>query len=252
MKEYTIKNSITELTIDQLNDADLQVIIENLQNIKLNFDQPTNCLFFVKGNSTVTAYDNSTVTACGNSTVTAYDNSTVTAYDNSTVTVCNNSTVTACNNSNIKQYSSSINLTINSKFVTLNKCYDIINSLEDWTSYNNVQKLNKTNIILYKRVNKDFKTQEVTKNETAWKVGTVVEHKNWQPELSECGEGKFHGCGITIMCDRFRDLKDDKYIAISVNLKDLYCWVKNPNYPEKIGFRRGKVMYECDKNGNKI
>ena len=244
MKEYKLKNSITELTADQINDEDLQVIIENLQNIELKFDQVTKCLFVVKGNSAVNAYDNSTVRASDNSTVRAYDNSTVRAYGNSTVS--------AYGNSNIKQFSKEIKLSINSKFVTINKCYNIINSLEDWESYNNVKKINQTNIMLYKRVSKEFKTQEGTENETDWLIGTVVEHKNWAPELNECGSGKFHACGITMMCDKFRDKKGDRYVAISVNRKDLYCWVENPNYPDKIGFRKGKVLFECDKNGEKF
>jgi len=105
-------------------------------------------------------------------------------------------------------------------------------------------------IILYKRVSYDFKTQENTKNETVWKIGDKVIHPNWQPEFGECGPGKFHACAYPHWCDIFRNKKGDRYIAIKVSINNLHEWKDNPSFPQKIGFREGIVLYECDRNAN--
>lgn len=118
----------------------------------------------------------------------------------------------------------------------------------DWFSNNGIQK--KDQLILFKRVSNDFKTQEGTPNETIWRIGTVVEHDYWEPKSEECGTGKFHACSKPYFCDEFRNNRGDIYIAIKVALKDVYVW-PNPQYPHKIGFRKGKVLYECDRFGNK-
>jgi hypothetical protein len=102
-------------------------------------------------------------------------------------------------------------------------------------------------VILYKRVSSDYKTQEGTKNETLWEVGSVVEHPSWNPAEEECGEGKFHACATAMWCDEFRSKKGDKYIAISVEKNDLYEWKNNPNYPTKIAFRKCTVIKEVDR-----
>ncbi|MDR2004094.1 MAG: hypothetical protein LBQ74_13765 [Prevotella sp.] len=107
-------------------------------------------------------------------------------------------------------------------------------------------------VILYKRVSSDFKTQEDQRWETIWKVGAKLTHPNWNPSEEECGKGKFHACAKPGWCDEFRNKKGDRYIAIEVHVKDLYEWTDNPNYPTKIAFREGTVLYECDRKGNKI
>ena len=99
---------------------------------------------------------------------------------------------------------------------------------------------------LYKKVSKDFKTQENTKNETVWKIGSTLDHPNWNPEKDECGEGKFHACAFPHWCDRFRNITGDRYIKIEINKEDLFEW-KTPNYPQKIGFRKGTVIKEVEK-----
>jgi len=104
---------------------------------------------------------------------------------------------------------------------------------------------------LFKRVSSEFKTQEKTHNETLWLPGTTVEHKAWAPENDECGAGKFHAVARPYFGDEFRSNLEDRYIAIEIAAKDLYEW-KNPQYPHKIAFRKGTVLYECDKYGNKV
>ena len=106
-------------------------------------------------------------------------------------------------------------------------------------------------VTLFKRVSNDFKTQEGTKNETLWTIGTTVDHPSWSPKEKECGEGKFHACSRAYFCDQFRDKKDDRYVAIEVSTKDMYAW-KNAEYPHKIAFRKCKVLFECNKFGEKI
>jgi len=106
-------------------------------------------------------------------------------------------------------------------------------------------------VILFKRVSKDFKTQEGTPNETLWQIGSVVTHKDWQPEKEECNGGKFHGVSRPYFGDEFRGVIGDKYIALEVKIKDTYQWKDNPQYPHKIGFREGRVLWECDRYGVK-
>jgi hypothetical protein len=104
-------------------------------------------------------------------------------------------------------------------------------------------------VIVYKRVSKDFKTQEGTPNETLWTIGITVTHPAWAPKEQECGAGKFHACGRPYFADEFRSTPGDKYIAIEVLRKETYEWPEKQSYPHKIAFREGKVLYECDRNG---
>ncbi len=107
------------------------------------------------------------------------------------------------------------------------------------------------NVILFKRVSSDYKTQEGTRNETTWKVKSTLTHPNWNPKESECGEGKYHACSRPYFCDEFRSNKNDVYIALKIAKKDLFEW-KNAQYQHKIAFRKGTVLYRCDKFGKKI
>jgi hypothetical protein len=111
---------------------------------------------------------------------------------------------------------------------------------------------NKYKVILYKRVSKEYKTQEGTSNETKWEIGSIVEHPAWEPEKEECGAGKYHAVSVPYLADGFRNKAEDKYIAIEIEVKDLYEWKKEPQYPHKIAFRKGKVLYECDGAGKEL
>jgi len=103
-------------------------------------------------------------------------------------------------------------------------------------------------VILYKRVSKDFQTQEGTTNETLWSIGTTLEHPAWKPDGEECGAGKYHACSRPKFCDEFRDKSDDRYIKLQVRIEDMYAW-ENPYYPSKIAFRKGIVLGECNQAG---
>jgi hypothetical protein len=112
--------------------------------------------------------------------------------------------------------------------------------------------------ILYKRVSKEFKTQEGKPNETLWMVGSVLSHPSYNPNKEECGEGKFHAVARPYWGTAFRMKKDDKFIALSVPIEEklnghpnLYEWPK-PSYPAKIAFGKCTVLYECDKYGKRL
>jgi hypothetical protein len=120
----------------------------------------------------------------------------------------------------------------------------------DWFEANSVD-IEKDFVTLFKRVSKDWKTQEGKKNETSWDLGKTLEHPNWDPSSSECGEGKFHACSRPYFCDEFRTEPTDRYIAIRIAKKDLHAW-KNGSYPHKIAFRKGTVLHECDRFGKKV
>jgi hypothetical protein len=107
-------------------------------------------------------------------------------------------------------------------------------------------------VVLFKKVSKDYKTQENTANETLWAVGSTLEHPAWGPDKEECSGGKFHACSRPYFCDEFRSTDGDRYVAIQIAKKDLYAWPTNPKYPHKVAFRRGTVLYECDRHGNKL
>ena len=119
-----------------------------------------------------------------------------------------------------------------------------------WFERNAVKKT--PTVTLYKKVSKDFKTQEGTINETLWSVGSTLKHPAWNPISQECGGGKFHACSRPYFCDEFRSNPGDRYIAVSIKLKDMHEWKDNPDYPHKIAFRMGTVLYECDRFGKAI
>jgi len=208
---------------------------------------------------TVEANDNSspTVEANGNSSprVVAYSSSspTVEAYGSSSPTVV------AYDNSRVIHNGHKVHVKCfaNSLFITRSKEYTsdqhiIIQPDKKYGFFERYGIAQSDTYILYKKVSCEFKTQENTDNETLWLVGSTVTHKNWNPEQRECGEGKFHAVIRPLFSDRFRSEKGDRYIAIQIKAEDLYEWEDNPEYPYKIGFREGIVLYECDVNYPRI
>jgi hypothetical protein len=225
-----------------------------------------------RGNSSVVAWGNSSVVAWGNSSVVARENSSVVARGNSSVVAWGNSSVVARENSSVEAWGNSA-VRLSSDYATValfafSVCWELAKGkiikkaktatvivpkykpgVNGWLEKEGIEK--EKEVIVYKRVSSDFKTQEGSKNETLWSIGKKMQHHDYNPEKEECGEGKFHACSRTYFCDEFRKTSDDKYIAISVNPKDMYAW-ENPQYPHKIAFEKGTVLYECDKKGNKL
>ena len=186
--------------------------------------------------------------ARGNSSVEARENSSVVAWENSIIRIFCQSVKVILHGFSIAFLPISIKLDINikkeSKYAYVQKIKPL-----NWFENNGIKKT--TKVILYKRVSKDFLTQENTSNQTKWEIGSIIEHPNWRPLNSECGAGKFHAVSKPYFADEFRSIKDDKYIAIEIAKKDLYEW-PNPSYPHKIGFRKGRVLWEVDRFGKKI
>lgn len=124
-------------------------------------------------------------------------------------------------------------------------------------------KHNGVSCVLYKRVSKCFKTQGgryAAGTATSWRPGTTVTHPDWRPKESECGSGKFHACDTPWRCDSYRWTYNDRYVAIHIKLVDLYVWPGkhmgwgwlSPAHPDKIAFRKGRVLFECNSKGKRI
>jgi hypothetical protein len=190
------------------------------------------------GNSSVEAWENSSVVAWGNSSVVAWGQALVRCFSPLIKLAMHGFSIL------------SIPINIDLKFKYEKTCiiqrYDIPKFL-DREGIGEKQK----SVILFKRVSSDFKTQEQTKNETPWTVGSTVTHPDWNPTKSECGEGKLHACSRPYFCDEFRSARGDKYVAIKIKVEDLYEW-PNADYPHKIAFREGKVLYQCDRFGKEV
>jgi hypothetical protein len=234
---------------------------------------PENSNVVARENSNVVAWENSNVEAWGNSNVVAWGNSNVVARGNSNVVAWENSNVVARENSNVVAWGS-VSIHAHSEFSTivlmafavciaLAKCKITKKSEtativqpkfpkgnKGWLENEGVEPTGST-ILLFKRVSKDFKTQEGTDRETLWLVGSTVTHPKWSPKDEECGSGKFHGCSRPYFADQFRSERGDRYIAIEVDLKDIHAW-DEAQYPHKIAFRQGKVLFECNKFGKQV
>jgi len=211
------------------------------------------------------AWDNSSVVARDNSSVVAWDNSSVEAWDNSSAVARDNSSVEArgCVSVHLQSDFATVALfafavcfaLAKGKITRKSKTSTVIHpktrrGVIGWLDANGVQ--DARSIIFFKKVSKDFKTQEGTSRETHWQVGSTMEHPEWDPKSDECGAGKFHACSRPYFCDEFRNGNPaDRYVAVEIAKKDLYAW-PNPSYPHKIAFRRGTVLYECDRLGKPI
>jgi hypothetical protein len=232
------------------------------------------------GSSHVEAWESSHVVARESSHVVARESSHVVAWGSSHVEARESSHVEARESSHVVAWGSShvvawesVSVHVQSEYpaievfgftvaILVAKCKNVLKKSKTcqivrpkygkgtagWFERNAVAPV-KRSAILFKRVSKDFQTQENTPNQTDWKVGSTVEHKDWRPKSGECGAGKFHACSRPYFCDEFRSEPGDRYVAIEIAVKDLFAW---DCYPHKIGFRKGTVLYECDRYGAKV
>jgi uncharacterized Zn-binding protein involved in type VI secretion len=240
--------------------------IDSHKNIEITVDREIkNATVRADGSSTVRAGGSSTVRADGSSTVRAGGSSTVVADGSSTVVADGSSTVRAYGSACVHCMSLDVNISLfsfavcflikNAKVTKKSKTSTIIkpkskNPTQEWLDKEGVE--GKDKVILYKKVSCDLKTQENSSNETFWAIGSTLDHPNYDPSKEECGEGKYHACAKTFFCDDFRNVIGDRYIAIEINKKDLFVWAVAPQYPHKVAFKKGKVLYEVDKHGKKI
>ena len=194
------------------------------------------------------------VLARGNSSVVAWDNSSVVARDNSSVEARGNVCVRIfASIKKLSLFGFSVlfkPFELNFNFEAEKTCLIQQYKKQKYLDREGIE-INDNSVILFKKISKDNLTQENTENETRWEIGATLTHPKWNPLSGECGEGKYHACSRPYFCDEFRNQKGDKYIAIKVEITDLYEW-ENPSYPHKIAFREGKVLYEVDRFGAQI
>jgi hypothetical protein len=214
-------------------------------------------------NSSVVAWGNSSVEARGNSSVEAWENSSVVAWGNSSVEAWGNSSVVAWENVVVRVFSNYLKKVVLYGFAVAFVAATITVKIEKKSEYCHVQIVKDLGwfernaveqnpvVVLFKKVSKDFKTQEGTENETTWTIGTTLTVPNWNP-ISEYGPGKFHACSRPYFCDGFRNKTGDRYVAVSIKLEDLHEWKDTPQYPHKISFKTGTVLYECDRFGKEL
>ena len=256
--------------------------IRSPENIWLSISKnPTNAHVEARESSHVEARESSHVEARGSSHVEAWGSSHVEARESSHVVARGSSHVEAWGSSHVVARESShveawgaVSVHVQSEFslvdlfgyavcILMVKCKATLKSrtakivrpilqkgVVGWLDREGIE-LEKGHVIIFKRVSKDFKTQEKTANETLWAIGSTVTCAKYNPKESECGEGKFHACSRPYFCDEFREAKDDRYIAIKVLVKDMHAW-EGASYPHKIGFKGGTILFECDKFGKKI
>jgi len=157
-----------------------------------------------RGNASVEAWENASVVARENASVEAWENASVVARGNASVVARGNASVEARENASVEAWENAItrlfstaakvilygfsvlfceaktkfNITVKSKHAHI----QIFKPL-DWFENNAIEK--KKKIILFKKVSKDFKTQEGMSYETNWPIGGIVEHPKWEPKSNE-------------------------------------------------------------------
>jgi len=194
----------------------------------------------------VEARENASVEAWGNASVEAWENASVVAWENVCIRIFN-----AIEKLSLFGFSVVI-MPFDLKFKFKKEKTCLVQKFKPQNYLNREGiKIRAGAVILFKKVSKDFKTQEGTQDETLWAVGPTVTHPSWNPATDECGAGKFHAVSRPYFGDEFRKASGDRYIAIKIRVADLYEW-PNPNYPHKIAFREGKVLYEVNKFGKRI
>lgn len=207
-------------------------------------------------NSSVVAWENSSVVALGNSSVEARENSSVEALGNSSVVAWGNVCARIQSDyASVVLFAFAVcyalskgNITKKSKNCTVITPKQK-SGLVGWMENDGID--DGLCVVLFKKVSKDFKTQEGTKNETTWAIGSTFDHPNWKEPDAECGPGKYHAGSRPYFCDEFRGLPGDRYIALEIAKEDLRAW-PNPEYPHKISFKKAKVLYECNRLGKEL
>lgn len=112
--------------------------------------------------------------------------------------------------------------------------------------------VNNGKVILYKAVDSKKRVATYDKEEhIQWLIGETVEHPEWNPYENEIGKGKFVASINPNSFHTITRVKNLTFLAIEINVLDLYEYPFG-KYPQFIGFRKGKVLYEIDKNKNII
>jgi hypothetical protein len=105
-------------------------------------------------------------------------------------------------------------------------------------------------MILYKGVGRNG-VASYDKNPHKWKEGETYSVDYWNPYDKEIGEGKFVASYDTQIFKKFVTGDNVRYFAIEVNINDTFEY-PFAKYPQLIGVRQARVLYEVDENKNKI
>ncbi len=220
---------------------------------------------FLHHDSSACVQDHCTVVGINNSYITASGHCKIDLWDFAYASIDHFSSLSAHDFSCVRVLSSSCHLSLfgfstgiihNSSHFTIKKEKNcVVKSIPFDTDYDFFLKhsipIKKDKAIIFKSVSENFETQEGMPNQTKWEIGKTLVCKNFNPQLSECGEKKFHGVSHPIFAFEFRSDPNDRFIAIEVKVSDTFQWT-NPKYPHKIAFRKGKVLFECDITGRRI
>ena len=227
-----------------------------------------------RGSSRVVAMESSSVEARGSSSVVAWGSSSVEARESSSVVAWGSSRVEAWGSSRVVAWGSvAVYVSSDASLVTLfafavalalvktkkitkkSKTATIVRpkhnpkGVDGWLESQAIKSA--ATVVLFKRVSKEFKTQEGTPNETEWKPGSKGEHPKWEPKAEEIGAGKYHAVSRPYFADEFRSTDGDRYVALAIKKSDLYAW-PSPQFPHKIAFRAFTVLHECDRFGMEV
>jgi hypothetical protein len=224
-----------------------------------------NCSIVGGGNCSIVGWENCSIEGWENCSIVGRENCSIEGWENCSIVGRENCSIVGGGNSAIHIQSPDCSLELFAFAVAwlIAKCKvtkhgetcqviepTVPQGLDGWLEREGVD-ADKEQVVLFKRVDLFFKTQEGQLSETIWTVGTTVEHGAWNPTLQECGAGKFHACSHPYFCNEFRNQQGDRFIAIKIHKDDLYVW-PNADYPHKIAFRKGEVLYECDMMGKKL
>ena len=208
----------------------------------------TSGVWVARDSSYVVARDSSYVVARDSSHVEAWDSSHVEAWDSSHVVARGSSHVVARGSSHVVAWDSST-------CAKRSELVDAHGNVIDFTKYPKTVKewLDKYkikekdgNVILYKGTNENYKTQK----DTTWIIGKTTIALDWSDtENIECGYG-LHFCHHPVCCEQFMEVKH--YLACEIQIKDIRIYNNRPEYPDKIRAMSAKVLYECDRWGEKL
>ena len=252
METITIKtqeefDKLGEIKESQSVVVECEIKVGNVVNVrgKILFKKKTDMSFNesryveARGNSSVVARENSSVVARGNSSVVAWENSVIRVFASLDI--------------KLSMFGFSVLIKPNTLKLKFKRTKTVL--VQNYRPQPYLKREGILTIkgyaVLFKRTSLIYKTQENTENETTWTVGTTLTHPDWNPQKTECGEGKYHACSRPYFCDEFRSNKGDIYIAVKIAIKDLYEW-KGGQYPHKIAFRQGTVLYRCDRFGKEV
>ena len=200
------------------------------------------------GSSHVVARGSSHVVAWGSSHVEAFGSSHVEANGSSHVEAFGSSHVEANGSSHVEAHSPYVSIIAKSPIALLSGGYIVGNkplTPREWLSACSVP-IKRGKVTLFKSLKEDWTTQ----NGVSFKVGEITAAPDWDATFTEeCGKG-LHFSPTVAQAKSFRD--NGTFIACEVAVKDIAGLPAFAAYPDKIRARACKVLYQVNREGEKI